>query len=154
MNKEMQLSHLVTWRDQVQESLDESRARLAELQKEKKTLEDKLQLLDKLIAMEDEADQGLPDPSVSPDRFLDEVVEIIRANGEPIHISDLHSRLLDSSVPIPGKGNQANVIARIQRSEGRVVRTGRGIYSLPEFGVSEQKPTRNELRTKPRKTAS
>lgn len=148
MNTEMELPRLIRWREEVQESLEKSRVRLAELQKQKKTLEEKLQLLDKLIALEDDDDEEALEETVSPDRFLDVCVEIMRANGEPMHISELHSKLLDSSVPIPGKGNQANVISRIQRSDGRVIRTGRGMYGLPEFGVSEQKPTRKERRAK------
>jgi hypothetical protein len=78
----------------------------------------------------------------SANDLLDECERILREAGGPVHIKDLHSALLQQGIPLPGKGTEANVIVRLRRAKERFVRTGRGTYGLPEFGLPEVEPVR------------
>ena len=65
---------------------------------------------------------------------LEATVEgILRSAGRPIHISDIRSSLLEKGIPIPGRGDEANVIVRLRRLEDRFTRTARGTYGLAEW---------------------
>lgn len=152
MNGKPSLEELRVWRRQVEQSLEELREQLAQVQKAIKDSEQRLQLLDRLLALECRSDEETRTLSAGPTTFLDACVELIRQKGESMHIREMHSSLLHKGIPIPGRGDQANIIARIQRSDGRIIRTGRGLYGLPDLGHSEVKPVRR--RSKPRSKAS
>jgi hypothetical protein len=64
------------------------------------------------------------------------------ARGRALHISELHEELLARGVPIPGRGTEANLIVRLQRSDGRFVRVGRGMYAPQKMKIPEAKPVR------------
>lgn len=135
---------LQMWRDEVLKQLEKSREDLAALQKSIKESEERLQLLDRLIALDGDYKTSAHESSLDSDPFLSSCIEVIREYSKPMSIGDLHSNLLERGFPIPGKGTQANVIARIQRSEGKIIRTGRGMYGLPEFGIPEVRPVRSK----------
>lgn len=145
---ESRLEELTRWRVEAAEEVRLLRAELAVLQKRAEDAQVRLGLVERLLALEGNAGDGsLVSHAASPD-LLDACEEILRAKGHPMHISEVYSELVGEAVPIPGKGNEANVIARLQRSDGRIIRTGRGIYSLPEFGIAEQKPTKQRKRAR------
>ena len=50
-----------------------------------------------------------------------------------MHISDIRSSPLEKGIPIPGRGDEANVIVRLRRLEDRFTRTARGTYGLAEW---------------------
>ena len=103
---------------------------------------ERLELIDQLLDLEGiDLDVNVTN-LVKPLDLLDSCEAIIRKSGKPLHIKELHSALVEIGANIPGKGNMANVISRIQRSNGRVIRTGKGMYGLPEFGLPEIKPTK------------
>jgi hypothetical protein len=78
----------------------------------------------------------------------DAVEEILHAAGAPLHISDIRERLMEQGVPIPGRGDDANIIVRLRRFEGRFTRTARGTYGLSEWGIPALKSkTRKQRRT-------
>ncbi len=151
MNSKPNLEELRVWRGQVEESLEGLRRQLAQVQKAIKDSEERLQLLDRLLALErgsDEETRTFRTHTAGRATFLDACVELIRQKREPVHIRELHSSLLDKGIPIPGRGDQANIIARIQRSDGRIIRTGRGMYGLPDCGHPEVKPVRRRKETR------
>src|SRR5207253_1144130 len=74
---------------------------------------------------------------------------ILRDAGRPLHIKELLPLLREKGISLPGRGTEANVIVRLTRSNGRFVRTGRGTYGLPEFGLPEVKPTKRITRKPP-----
>jgi hypothetical protein len=63
------------------------------------------------------------------------VEQILREAGEPLHISSIRQILLDRRVPIPGRGDDANIIVRLRRLNQQFMRTARGTYGLTEWGL-------------------
>ena len=59
---------------------------------------------------------------------------ILREAGGSLHISDLRTRMLEKGHPIPGKGEDANLIVHISK-DPRIARVGRGTYDLVEHGA-------------------
>lgn len=147
MNDKSNVGNVKDWRARLQEEMEKDKASLAGLQRKIKEAEQRIELLDRLLAMEgDSVPVKSEQIGTSPDEFLAACERIMRERGEPMHIRDIHAALIESGIPIPGKGNQANVISRLQRSDGRFIRTGRGMYGLPEFGLPEVRPTRTRKR--------
>jgi hypothetical protein len=71
------------------------------------------------------------------------IAELERA-GKPLHISELMQLLESRGVPIPGSGQQANLIAHLTRAP-EIVRPSRGMYGLATWGLPESdrvKPAR------------
>jgi hypothetical protein len=65
--------------------------------------------------------------------------------GKPLHISELMRLLAARDVPIPGAGEQANLIAHLTRHP-EVVRPSRGMYALRGWGVTESPPLKRATR--------
>ncbi|MFC2064165.1 hypothetical protein ACFLXB_03605 [Chloroflexota bacterium] len=141
MNEKPTLATLVEWRDKAVKDLEISKEELINVQQKYKASEERLELFERLLALEGkiEPKESSFKVSATPD-LIDECENILREAGNPLHIDIIHAKLLERGVAIPGRGNRANVITRIQRSNGKVIRTGRGIYGLPEFGTAEVKP--------------
>lgn len=95
-------------------------------------------------------------PSRGKTSLLPAVVEILREHGEPMQIRDLMAAVKERSVPIPGKGQQANLIAHISRDQ-QIVRPRRGFYALREWGLEDGKspsrPKRRRTRRRPSASA-
>jgi RNA polymerase sigma factor (sigma-70 family) len=70
--------------------------------------------------------------------YIDEMVEVLRENGKPLHF-----REIASGVEALVKGNQEvsehNIHAVLQRRQDLFVRVGQGTYGLVEWGI--QRPT-------------
>jgi hypothetical protein len=64
------------------------------------------------------------------------VEHILRDAGSPLHISTIRAQLVERGVPIPGRGDDANIIVRISQLEDRFTRTARGTYGLAEWGMA------------------
>ena len=145
-----ELRDLKVWRAEVVVPLTTLRAQLAETQVAIQEAQQRLQLLDGLLLMEEprhsERGDGAVTPRPAERDFVSKCEAVIREAGAPLHIKELHAALVERGVPIPGRGTEANVISRVQRSEGRIVRVGRGMYALPEFGLEERLPTRKRMR--------
>jgi HB1, ASXL, restriction endonuclease HTH domain len=145
-NKVMELQE---WQSEAHNELERAQVDLVRAQKRLEDAQDRLRLLNQLLALEqDKNSDVVKDTRQDPVDFLDACEQILRDAGEPIHIKELQSTLLQRGVPLPGRGTEANVIVRLNRSDGRFVRTGRGTYGLPEFGVPEKKPVRRRKTTK------
>lgn len=142
------LEQLSRWRQEASEELELLQRQLSELQKKAEEAKVRVSLVDRLLALEGDADERQFASLVEEPSLLDACEAILRKQGHPMHIKDIYAELIAQSIPIPGKGNEANVIARLQRSGGRIIRTGRGTYSLPEFGIAEQKPTKQRRRAR------
>ena len=128
------------------EQLEQAQRELADLQKSIKNWQERLDLVDRLLALEGTQTTTESPPRPSPDQLLSACEDLIRTAGHPLHISELHRALLANGMPIPGKGAEANLIVRLQRAGGRFVRTGRGTYGIPELGIAEVRPVRHVRR--------
>jgi hypothetical protein len=147
----LSLESLVAIRDQLAVGIEEARAEMARLKANVSIMEERLQLVSRLIEVEtrvesedagpmsgerSEANPEAAAPPRSPDDELETEVEgILEAAGKPMHISEIRSELLLRGFPIPGRGDDANIIVRLRKDGTRFVRTARGTYGLPKWGI-------------------
>jgi len=139
---EISVEKLKKWRDVAKSDLESAKNDLIIAQKRYQETEERFKLIERLLVLENNKSQLESEEIFEQIDLLSECEAIIRDHGGPMHINDIHKSLIQKRIPIPGKGTKANVIARLQRSDGRIIRTGRGEYGLPEFGIPEMKPTR------------
>lgn len=145
---------LSTWHAALAREAEQLRDEIRTKQTRLTQVEEKLALVTKLIVVEKRppngasAGNGAPAPAAitapsevsehpnTPD--LEDAVEgLLRAAGKPLHISSIREGLLAQRVPIPGRGDDANIIVRLRRVDDRFTRTARGTYSLTEWGIPE-----------------
>lgn len=105
-------------------------------------------LIRQLIALRQDRsdlDGAMPAPTIAltsagsslyPSRHpvVDNVARILEEEGHPLHISEIMRFLQDQKVALPGRGEQANVIAHMRR-DPRFVRPSRGVYGLSAWGL-------------------
>ena len=127
-------------------SLGAARAEMSEVENRVRDLERELALLVELSrlrggALEPEEEGG--GQSVTPvitfsesrsrssdrDELVAAVVHVLEENGEPMAIRPLMAAVVERGAPIPGRGQQANLISVIRRAT-EVERVARGIYGL------------------------
>jgi hypothetical protein len=100
-------------------------------QKRSLEAEQRLASIDNLLLLENSEATGKATKPISRSSFLDSAVEVFESVGHELRIAEIRNHLLDRGIPLPGKGNDANLIAVFQRSDGRIIRVGRGIYDIP-----------------------
>lgn len=111
--------------------LEAAARELAEAQQRMSDAEARVKLLEDLLALEGGGHSTTsPASEVASVDVVDATVAILEARGVPTSLADLRGALLERGVPLPGKGEPANLIARFQRSGGRIIRVGRGMYDL------------------------
>jgi hypothetical protein len=52
----------------------------------------------------------------------------------PLHIAELRASIEKAGIPIPGQGEDANLIVHVRKSD-EIVRIGRGFYALAEWNL-------------------
>lgn len=156
------LESLTAWRTSLVNRIVALRSEIASRQGELSRVEESLNLVSRLIEVEGGGpDLGgsngllLDDPGISSEDGrrvsldLEDAVEtILAAAGEPLHISQIREELVLRGVPIPGRGDDANIIVRIGRVKERFVRTGRGTYALVSWGLPSLPAQRRQARSK------
>jgi hypothetical protein len=159
---------LSVWQATLTRQAESLRAEIRARQTDLAQVEERLSLVTKLIEVETRALAGHPETmgeaapaagaarpaqsarEASPD-LEDAVEEILRASGEPLHISKIREALVARGAPIPGRGDDANIIVRLRRSDDRFTRTARGTYGLSEWGIPPlASKTRKSRRKRPR----
>jgi hypothetical protein len=146
------LDGLLAWQAALTREAENLRTEIRAKQNDLAQVEERLSLVTKLVEVETRAQAPATDangpvtpapPPASaevPARpstldLEDAVEEMLRAAGEPLHISTIRETLVTRGVPIPGRGDDANIIVRLSRVEDRFTRTARGTYGLAEWGV-------------------
>ncbi len=139
---------LRAWRNQLLREIEELRARIAPLQEEFTRKHDELAALDSLLALQGPSLTSAPAPSqatATPPRrkpaFVDTACDALRTLGRPTHYRELHARLADQGVRIPGRNPLANLLAHMTRDH-RFTRVARGTYGLAEWGPARLRRTR------------
>ena len=149
---QLDLDGLSAWQAALGDQAEGLRSEIRAKQTELAQVEEQLSLVTKLIEVETRAQAGTPAPdgratAPTPTTPTDvpahattsdleqAVEEILRAAGAPLHISKIRETLIAQGVPIPGRGDDANIIVRLRRSEDRFTRTARGTYGLAEWGI-------------------
>ena len=162
-----QLKQLRKWRETAEKEVQELTKRMGELTKHLTAAQERSDLLNRLIHLSEDTKtnevhtfsrsqnyEGSKDLPPGTEWKLEDYLErIFLETGEPMHIRAIQEMLIERGVPLPGKGDEANVILRLRRASNRFVRTGRGMYGLVSWGLDEVLPSKKRKKTVRRKRA-
>jgi hypothetical protein len=156
---------LQDWASATEKEIAEIQACVAPLELRLQAAKESLDLIRRLIRLtegvlstpSDRGGQNTPSPNDSPSahsaRKEDLEVhleQILHEAGKPMHISAIRQELVNRAVPLPGRGDEANIIVRLRRAPHRFSRVGRGTYALATLGLNVV-PPRRRRRTRRRK---
>jgi hypothetical protein len=152
-------------------ALESVRARISRAELARRAAEDEIgksreeeRLLKRLLALRSTTSALSATPLLEPDDSepaaepqskapaVKAAVEELEASGRPLHISELMRLLRGRDVPIPGAGEQANLIAHMSR-DSRIARPSRGMYALASWGIEAIPTTKLRRRKRIRVTA-
>jgi len=155
--REAPLEDLAAWARGTEQEIDEIRGQMLPLEEQMAAASERLDLIRRLMGLADSAKrQPTASPRSSPRgeraggkvppgaSVEDHAEAILAEKGEPMHIGALRDALIERGVPLPGRGDEANVIVRLRRDETRFTRTGRGTYGLAAWGLPAVAPTRHK----------
>jgi hypothetical protein len=160
--KTLTSTEIEVWLRSVQQELRELDDQLKPLLEEQKRLQARELLLKNLL--DSFGDRREPEDSVRVSSVvpatrsdgsirqyvIDKAVEVLRDEGKPLHINDLHAAFLRRGYSVPGAGKPVNLIVHLRRAD-EIFSPKRGIY-----GVNEQagdvprttKPTQTTTRSR------
>jgi hypothetical protein len=154
---------LELWAQKIEKEIAEITAILAPLRDRLAAAREKLDLVNRLIHLSSpdrsrsrhlsQASSASPTPSSSPG-IEDRIEEILRSTGSPMHIRDIRNALIQKGVPLPGKGDEANIILRLRRDNARFIRTERGTYALVEWNLPAYAPAPRTKKVRRRKAVT
>ena len=62
---------------------------------------------------------------------IEQAVEILRGEGHPLHINEIHARFLERGSTVPGAGKPVNLTVHLSGAE-EIASPSRGVYGLVE----------------------
>jgi hypothetical protein len=175
---ELRTQDLRDWASALSEQIGALRAELRRCQAELAAAEERQGLVHRLLELDGDTtaepicseDDHDTQPSAEPEashldnghalasrptgRSLeDAVASILEGSGEPMHVGDIRLRLIADGVPIPGRGDDANIIVRLRAAPERFTRTARGTYALAAWGLPslDSKPAAKGRRSRTRR---
>jgi len=146
--REPDTQYLSTWEAELSRQAEELRAEISAKQAELVHVDERRTLVRRLLEIEARGPATSSSASgdcsavgyehaeseIVPLELEAAVAEVLRKAGKPLHITDIRQALLDLRVPIPGRGDAANIIVRLRRVD-QFMRTARGTYGLSEWGL-------------------
>jgi hypothetical protein len=147
------------WLGAVESDLRSLGEKLEPLLDEQRRLEERQALLRGLLRSFEQTGSNGPTPSRlskgagSVARYvIDRAAEILREEGRPLHINDLHAKFLERGFTVPGAGKPVNLIVHLRGAE-EIASPMRGIYGLvDQVDALPKKPRRTKRRKSTRKT--
>ena len=158
---------LEAWSSALRTEVEQHRQMIEDLTRQLALSEERLNLVNRLLELDcsplpavvnaepttaTQAAAGEPAPadeiSNSSTTLEDGVERVLASVGEPMHISKIRAQLINGGIPIPGRGEDANVIVRITADE-RFCRTSRGTYALTSWGLPAMTPMKRRRKTAP-----
>jgi hypothetical protein len=140
---------LQAWAEDIEQEIAEIRKNILPLQQQLDAAKEKLDLVQRLIHLSSPQTTSSPinintattlqQTPVLP-AIEDRIEEILTAHGKPMHISELRNSLIQMGIPLPGRGDEANIILRLRRADDRFIRTERGVYALSSWNLPKYKP--------------
>jgi hypothetical protein len=140
------------WKRTAEDEIAELETRIDPLRLQLESARERLDLVRRLIHLHDtppsdeaaSADVAPPSPTaraLAPSNLEEGVAAVLKEAGEPMHIREIREALVQRGVPLPGRGDEANIIVRLRRSPDDFTRTGRGTYALASWGLPEMQPS-------------
>jgi hypothetical protein len=163
---------LLSWAEATELEIQEIAAAIAPLQQRLQATRERLDLIQRLMRLgngsiaEALIQSGKPrhGRATGPARSTiqsqggtdveDHLETILQESERPMHIRDLRKALIQRGIPLPGRGDEANIILRLGRAKDRFVRTGRGMYGLTEWGITPVPPMQRKKRVYRRRRAT
>jgi hypothetical protein len=151
------LDQLQAWAREIESEMAEIRGAMTPLEQRLAAAKERHDLIQRLIRLTEESpgqqqastQRGSQPASASGPQDVEGHIELVlREAGAPMHISDLRRALVDRAVPLPGRGDEANIIVRLRRAPERFTRTGRGTYALTSLGLKEVPPAKRRRRAR------
>lgn len=145
--KTLTTDEVLIWLAAVESDMGKLSERLAPLLDEQRRLEERKALLQSLIRSFEQTAPNESTPSRgqkgtgSVARYVtDRAVEILRDEGRPLHINDLHAKFVERGFIVPGAGKPVNLIVHL-RGAKEIASPMRGIYGLADqVGAVARKP--------------
>ena len=140
---------LQAWAETIEQEIKQITSEILPLQQRLDAAHEKLDLVRRLIHLSTSnavslvgnvATAPAPLQTVTLPGIEDHIEKVLRSQGKPVHISEIRASLIQMGVPLPGRGDEANIILRLRRANDRFVRTGRGTYALKEWNMPEYSP--------------
>jgi hypothetical protein len=149
------------WLLAVRRDLDQLDEQLKPLVEEQQRLQSREALLTDLLSSFGPRTATTPSAETDPIRsssrngstgsyVVERTMEILRDEGRPLHINDIHTKFLERGFAVPGAGKAANLIVHLRKSE-RIASPRRGIYGLVEQVGSASKTVTRKKRTASRR---
>ena len=165
MSKPRRVRELLEWAEGIENEVAGLEAKIVPVREELEAARERLDLVRRLLRLEErktassqtakpaamasrervESEPALARPRSSPD-IESHVRAVLEERAEPMHIKEIRRTLVERGIPLPGRGDEANIIVRLRRADDLFVRTGRGTYALREWGLPEVKPTKKTTR--------
>src|SRR5262249_36151956 len=153
---------LAAWEKAIEGEIAEIAATMTPLQKRLDAAREKLDLVQRLRHLV--AGGGKPDKPSNPAssgagtntplEVEGHIEAILEKAGEPVHIGSIRQQLIERGIPLPGRGDEANIILRLRRAPDRFVRTGRGMYGLSRWNIQAVPPSAKKRRFRRRRKAA
>lgn len=158
MTEKLAPAQVKTWLADVQDELRQLEQKLQPILGEQRRLEERETLLRNLLASFEPATLGNEGAGLGEsarrngsvrEYVVARATDILRDEGRPLHINDLHARFIDRGYTIPGKGKPVNLIVHLQNAD-EIASPQRGLYGLTEH-VGTVKPRAKTKRTTTRR---
>lgn len=140
---------LEAWTEAIEREIADIRGSMTALQQRLDAANEKRDLVRRLLHLstppldraleKTEQPQCGPHPACGP-AIEDHIEDVLLSKGTPTHIREIRAALIEMGVPLPGKGDEANIILRLRRDDNRFVRTGRGTYALVAWELPAYSP--------------
>ena len=160
-----QPADLQTWVDALTSEAEAIRQDIAAKRQILERIDERLSLAKQLVELEGATDPSdgtevnatgrksplaQPESSRQTDRsnLEDEVESILAEASSPLHISTIRELLIERGVPIPGRGDDANIIVRLTKDNERFNRTARGTYALKAWALPTMQSAKRGGRSK------
>ena len=146
---------LKAWAENIEREINEINVTIIPLQKRLDASREKLDLVKRLIHLSAPSDisslgtidtTSIQPPTPVIPEIEDRIEEILISSGKPMHIRDIRSLLIKMGVPLPGRGDEANIILRLRRAGDRFIRTERGTYALSKWNMPKYSPAPSKKR--------
>lgn len=134
--KQLTANGVKAWLAAVEIDMGRLGEQLEPLLTEQRRLEERRALLEGLLRSFNQANGSEPDVATRAtgsvrDYVISRAVEILRDEGQPLNINDLHAKFVERGFAIPGAGKAVNLIVHI-RSADEIVSPRRGVYGLAD----------------------
>jgi hypothetical protein len=163
--KKQSIEQLLQLSTAIEKEIEVLKAEISPLQQRLESARERLDLINRLVRLTEgansKANRSAATPAAPNDKAntnspakhgLEAHLEsILNEAGKPVHISEIRQILVDRAVPLPGRGDEANIILRLRRAPERFTRTGRGTYALASLGLPQVPPSKRRRIVRVRK---